>query len=190
MWNNELYKWRIRINSSLIKMPYKDKNKQKEHNRNYYLKNKDKLKYSMKRYYDENVEKRINYQKNYNAKNKEKVRIAHGKDYQNNRDKYRKYGEDYYLKNKNKLDLKSSLWKKRNKDKIKKYREKNKLVEIIRKQTRKYKKDYFCSICGSSEKLQFHHIRYKIPVEKKDIQTLCNKCHNEIHKNIRSKNGI
>lgn len=38
-----------------------------------------------------------------------------------------------------------------------------------------------CEKCGTNINLQIHHKRYRLPIQKEDILTLCNKCHMKIH---------
>ena len=39
-----------------------------------------------------------------------------------------------------------------------------------------------CGICKDSNNLEFHHWRYRLPVQQQDVSTLCNYCHNVQHK--------
>ena len=55
-------------------MPYKDKEKQKEHNKKYYLENKDKYKEKLKEYYKNNIESIKERKKEYSETNKEKIK--------------------------------------------------------------------------------------------------------------------
>lgn len=45
--------------------------------------------------------------------------------------------------------------------------------------------DYKCTCCGSPNNLQGHHVKYRNPLERctvDDIQTLCQKCHDALHR--------
>jgi Cft2 family RNA processing exonuclease len=42
-----------------------------------------------------------------------------------------------------------------------------------------------CKMCLSKEKLTIHHIRYKYPIELKDLMRLCRNCHSKLHKSRR-----
>lgn len=70
--------------------------------------------------------------------------------------------------------LKSAEWKNR---KIQHYRSKQNQV---------------CYCCGSKKKLCVHHIRYSQPWGKekqRDLITLCETCHNIIHRELSKPNG-
>lgn len=42
-----------------------------------------------------------------------------------------------------------------------------------------------CELCGSTENLHIHHSIYKIPIERKHLQRLCQPCHNKTHKTLK-----
>lgn len=48
-------------------------------------------------------------------------------------------------------------------------------------------KPKICTYCGKNEKLQAHHIDYNKPLE---VLFLCDKCHKEIHKQIREQERL
>ena len=54
-------------------MPHADPEKRKEYNRQYYLKNKEKLDKQNRKYYQENKDTQSVYQKQYREQNKEKI---------------------------------------------------------------------------------------------------------------------
>lgn len=39
-----------------------------------------------------------------------------------------------------------------------------------------------CEFCGSTNKLEIHHVRYGMPLERKDLLRLCYVCHKNLHK--------
>ena len=41
-----------------------------------------------------------------------------------------------------------------------------------------------CKLCGTTEDLHIHHIRYKYPIKEGDLVRLCRKCHHNIHRMI------
>lgn len=75
-------------------MPYKDKEKQKEHSREYSKKNREKQIAYSKEYYKKNRDKKIAYNKEYSKKNREK-HIA--------------YTREYYKKNRELIKFKNKL---------------------------------------------------------------------------------
>jgi hypothetical protein len=94
-----------------------------------------------------------------------------------NKEKIREINREYRRKTKN---LKSKEWREKNKDKDKSQRkaekERNKEKYLIRAQTLyKYGKAKKCCKCGSTNKVEHHHITepYKVDV----FIDLCEKCH-------------
>ena len=77
-------------------MPYKDKEKQKEYDRQRYLKNKEEMKEKGKKYYEEKREEKLKYMKEYNEKNK---------------DKKKQYNREYIKNEKGKKSAMISAWK-------------------------------------------------------------------------------
>lgn len=83
-------------------------------NKEYKLKNKEKVKEYNKNYmaeynkvyYQTNKEKLIEYQEIYRENNEEKIKIRQGKHYEKNKDKLIKKQSDYYKNNKEKINLK------------------------------------------------------------------------------------
>lgn len=54
---------------------------------------------------------------------------------------------------------------------------------------------YKCRVCGSSERLNAHHIKYKAKVPEKATEidngiTLCRSCHRIAHKGVYGVGGI
>ena len=55
----------------------------------------------------------------------------------------------------------------------------------IKRHLKKELKYQYCCICYSSEKIELHHINYNLLYHshiKRDIFSLCEKCHKEVHK--------
>jgi hypothetical protein len=59
------------------------------------------------------------------------------------------------------------------------------LIQDIRGFTRNHFKKESCEKCGSKEKLEFHHIKYNMPVKREDFLVLCRKCHLNMHPTIQ-----
>src|SRR3972149_2932491 len=123
-------------------MAYKDKEREKEYQREYYLKNKNKLLIQNKKYYLENKEKILKCNKNYYLENKDKIekyRLEH-------KEKNKEYQKVYILENKDKI----AEYRSKNRDKIleiqKNWRIKNK--EEIRKYDRKWRGERYISDIG------------------------------------------
>ena len=58
----------------------------KDYHKNYYHKNKERIKESQKEYYQKNKEQKLHYQKEYHKKNKEKLRNKQKEYYQKKKD--------------------------------------------------------------------------------------------------------
>lgn len=57
----------------------------------------------------------------------------------------------------------------------------NKNLIVIKSTNSRFKKDEKCAICGSTNRLEFHHWIYRMPVQRQDFSTLCKQCHTAIH---------
>jgi len=128
------------------------------------IKLKDKLKKKM-----------CGYQKKYREKTKEtRLQIRRDlriKDYHKHREKRINKSKEHYRNHK--------------KEALEYNRKRKDINKIIRETHRNFKKDDKCSLCGDTQRLEFHHFIYKSPVERKHITTLCNKCHSLIHRKVR-----
>ncbi len=61
----------------------------------------------------------------------------------------------------------------------------------IRYLTRKhFTHDPKCSLCNSVDNLEFHHLNYKIPIDKKDFISVCKDCHVSEHKKLNKNNEV
>ena len=150
-----------------------DKNEKKEYDRNYYIKNKEKI---------------LNDTHIYQEKNREIVNKKSREHYKKNRLNHNNICKDYYRKNKVKISEQKKEYRKKNKDKIKKWfnnhyatNEAYKTKHIARALAAFHISldDKSCEKCGSTEKLHRHHPDYSKPLE---IKILCEKHHNEEHK--------
>jgi len=101
----------------------------------YYKKNKERIKETQRTYREKNKEKKKEYDKEYVEKNKEKMKKYYENYYQKNKEKKKiernnpekkerrkKWRKEYYQKNKEKSKQQYNNWCDRNQDKIKKYR--------------------------------------------------------------------
>ena len=44
-----------------------------------------------------------------------------------------------------------------------------------------FEKEKRCGLCGSNKRLEFHHWRYRLPVQRRDFSILCYPCHRNVH---------
>jgi hypothetical protein len=91
-----------------------------------------------------------------------------------------------YHKNKEKANKTHREWMERNKIYVRSYlRDQwhNDVKRKVRAHTSKvFKKPKVCERCGSKKDLQWHHKKYKLPMERKHLVGLCRKCHAKIHR--------
>jgi hypothetical protein len=141
------------------------------------------------------------YNKEYRLKNKETILIR-GKEYRkNNSEKLKKYQKKYYLEHKELIYQLNKKWVSLNPDKV---------LATTKRHLKKYSisfdlshSEYFnalgvwsyavkkihgnsCVICGSTNKINSHHILYKSKYPKLSLNTnngivLCKTHHNEVH---------
>jgi len=125
-------------------MPYKDKIKQKEHGKQYYLRTKERYKLE----YLENIDE-IRKRKRNNAR----------KNYWKNPEKNRKYRREYYHKSKDIIKEANKKWVDKNKDKVKKikatYRERHK--EELRRKGREYVRRDDCKVKLNINRKEWRH---------------------------------
>ena len=95
-----------------------------------------------------------------------------------------------YLRNRERNLENSKKWAKNNPERMKKYKSKYanecgeyKKLERIRSLTRYHfndlKKKFPCQICGSKERLEFHHSK---PYDYRNFIIVCDKCHEKIER--------
>ena len=96
-------------------MPFKDKEKEKEYNKQYYQKNKEKEKEYQKKYYQENKEKNKDKMKIYRQENKDKIKEQQKIYRQENKDKIKEkmkiYRQEYNQTDKGIKSKRISNWK-------------------------------------------------------------------------------
>ena len=162
-------------------MPYKDKEKQKEHNKEYWRKHKEKLKEINKEYYQKNKEKIKDKEKEYREKHKEEMKKYMKEYYGKNKDKLKEKHKKYWIKNKNRLNKKQREYHKINREKMneksKEYYEKNK--KRLVKYRKKINKNLYllsvkkiCDYYNITKPICFfdmEQIPFKFEVTKEDI---------------------
>lgn len=170
-------------------MTNEEKNKK---DREYRLKNKEKVSEQQKKWYLKNKEKKREYNKKYRLKNKEKIRQQQQRYNEENRDKIQQYYEEnrdkilerskqYYEDNKEKILESGKLYRENNKDKIKRRDWLYNLKQYNITQEEYYemfdKQNGCCKICNthqselkSSLHIDHNHLTNKIR------GLLCNKC--------------
>ena len=105
-----------------------------EYQKEYYEKNKERIRKNQKKYYDKNKKYLKEYDKKYAQKNKEKLKKYYKEYYQENKEyikikstpekeeRRKKWRKEYYQKNKEKSQQQYKEWYNENDDKLKKYR--------------------------------------------------------------------
>jgi hypothetical protein len=150
-------------------MPYADYEKQKEHARQYYWKNRERRLQQSKDYYYENWEYKQKQRSEWLERNKDKIRLWKVK-----------YYKEYYKspEKKERRALSVKKWLSNNIDKrLAHYQARNarRRGELIRPE--------FCNLCGEKKRLHGHHADYSRPLE---VIWLCSMCHKSIHKEKRN----
>lgn len=136
-------------------MPYKDKEREREHGKGYRHKNKKRIAKQKKEYYQKNKERIAEQAKEYRQKNREKI-LARKKEYNKKNKEKRK---EYYKKT-----------RERDKEKKREYREKHK--KRIAEKYKEYKKSHRKAqnikgaILGNARRLVFRDPEYRKHFEK------------------------
>ena len=102
----------------------------KDYGKQYYIKNKDKIKAYAKQYYIENKDKYVDYGK---------------KRYRNNLEHFKQYYKEYYIKNKERSAIQSRQWRDNNPDRARENRKrwkKNNIEKVKIMRLAKYMKRY------------------------------------------------
>jgi len=120
-----------------------------QRDKEYYEKNKDKIKEYQKNYDKKNKDKVKDYQKEYREKNKEKLSELQKEYNEKNKEKLAEQKKEYNKKNKEKLAEQNKKWREKNKQKIKQKYEENK-TEINKKRLVKVTCSCGCQIAKSS----------------------------------------
>lgn len=133
--------------------------------------------------------KKRKYDKQYYIKNRERILKRQAEYRKRNREKLRQKAKEYYLKHKEECiarshrSKKSREWIKTEKGKLflRRYYLEHKEEWRIRSLTQYYlaKTKKQCIICGSRENLEFHHLSYDNPM---NVIVLCRSCHRKLHK--------
>ena len=128
-------------------MPYKDKNKEKEHSKKYYLENKQKMQQKGKIYRSKpEVKKRIKFcHKEYcqRPENKKKAKEYSKKHYRKNKEKISKRRKELRQKNKEKIKERGKKYYHDNKEKILKRQHKNYQRPEVKQKQKEYHKEYY-----------------------------------------------
>jgi hypothetical protein len=123
----------------------------KEYDRIYYKENRSRILFLKKKLNDMGRYKNIRDRAYKKAKEEGRIKIWYNTF-------IKKHGIDYFAKRKSPF-----------------YR------EVTLETNHKFKRDNKCILCNDTERLQFHHWIYKLPVERKHFSTLCRSCHQMIH---------
>jgi len=121
-------------------MPYKNKKKQKEHNKQYYIKNKEKMLEYNKQYYINNKEKMAQYKRNWAKNNEEKRKKYMGKWYIEHKDYCAERSRKYHQEHKEQIKENRKIYYKENREQFLKYVKKNR--EENKEHFKKYLKSY------------------------------------------------
>jgi len=171
----------------------------KKYFRDYYEKNKNRIKERKKKYREENKDKIKERRKDYYQKNKDKVKQKMKKYYQANRDKIIKRVVEYEQKNKEVVAKRKKDYRRRNREKFN-TQQKVKIEKTYR-WLLEIKRGRKCAACGESNPLVlvFHHTKpnnkvaditamvgrgfskKKILREIQKCVVLCQNCHVEEH---------
>ena len=146
----------------------------KEYQKQWYLKNKERLLEKAKEYRKNNPDKQKEWEKN----NKEKRRIIRRRAYYKNPEKASEYRRKWrekhpeYMKN----YLKDYLTNYKNDYYLTQENKKKSRIRILT--WNKYGKAEICSLCDSKIKVEHHHIP---PYEVDNFINLCKKCHFKLY---------
>ena len=172
------------------------------HNRNYYIKNRERILVQMKAYADSNREKHRANSRSYHHENRNRLILQMRKNYWENREerikklrelyqkngrKYKDQKRQYYLKNRDKVLARNKSWQQRNPGNSAKKRAHYKIqrsahgkVNYAIKIGKLIRKP--CQSCGDKKSFA-HHEDYSKPL---DVKWLCPACHNAHHANVIS----
>ncbi len=142
----------------------------REHNKEYRVKNKNKIKEKHKEYREQN---------------KDKLKERNKEHYEQNKDKMNELKKEYYLNNKDKISKQRKEYREQNKDKIKEHYEQNK--DKIREQRKEYLKEYYRQ---NRDKIKEHYEQNKdkISVQSKEYSEKNKGKIKEYQKEYRQKN--
>ena len=98
----------------------------REYNRQYYLKNKERLLEQVKQYQSENKERIAERKKRYRKDNKERIAEKNKQYYQDNKERLAEYNKQYQSENKERIAEQRKQYRKDNKERIAQYYQDNK----------------------------------------------------------------
>jgi hypothetical protein len=148
-----------------------------ESQRQWKIRNKDKISKSGKLYYQKNRDRIIQKVKEYREKNREKWLANKRKNYLKNYKKYERQNVEYRQRNKKRLNKYKRTWKSKKYNSDENFRN----ISVIRNRTYRHKKvildifDNKCQVCSSNKELETHHLDYL----KNIVTVLCWDCHNK-----------
>lgn len=169
----------------------KNKEKLKAKNREYYRRNKEKISIKQKEYYQKNKEKikarvkktyddhskdELNYKREYYKKNKEKISAKHKEFYLKNRDKLRAKCRDYYSKNKEKKKAYDREYSKNKKEELNAY-----YRDYYKKNKEKINKRRKAYYDNNKQKIRSIHYKRK--------RKICRSCQRVLLTKLSKKNG-
>ena len=151
---------------------WQDVSKRREKQRQYYLRNKQRLNAYRRKRYAENQEVRaqkLRSSKKYYEKNREERLRYHKRYAEECKERKKAYRKKFYIEHREELVERSLKWKRQNRDKARTHG----LVY-----SHKIPIGNKCVLCSSSENLVRHHPDYSKPLE---VVTLCSSCHSLLH---------
>jgi hypothetical protein len=169
-------------------MPYKDPEKRREAQKRFRERHKQELYLKNKKFREENRDKVNEWRRNYYWANREKMAEQSKRSHQKHKEKIRIKKLEHFRANKAHYYAKKREW-----------------LDALYKWVNDMKEEKGCRICGTKEKLEYHHIdpttkvseisfmlsqmksRTVILEEIKKCEVLCNRCHIETHNIIGRK---
>lgn len=190
----------------------RDKIKQRENRRKYYLSHKDYFREYNRKYRKEHPDSVLRHRKKqresgytfahnkeYRLKNRDRLLKKSREYYLENKDKFRSYRENKKVDNRNKVNENTRKYRRTERGRIvrrnieDKYRkihpERHEASKLIRNlvKSKIIIKPSNCSKCNMECLTEGHHNDYSKPLE---VIWVCHSCHMLIHNRLRSKNNI
>ena len=168
----------------------KNKDRLRASNKEYYLTNKDKINKRGKEYREKNKDRKRErdkvYGKQYRAKNKEKIKARmepYMKEYrEKNKDVIKVQRKEYRNANKDKLREKIKEWKLKNEQYIKIWQQSHQLIFLGKHITvDNIEKTFHCICCRFQGSTSLHHMKYDLNDPLKYTVELCRRCHTMWH---------
>jgi len=164
---------------------YAIKNKEKisEYRKEYYIENRNKLLEIKKEYYNENKEHILEYQKEYYIENKEQIQDYKKEYFIKNKEQIAKHKAEYYQQNKKKVKNKVNEYRLKNREKINqklkenyinnkdKINQRNKEYRLKNKNeiNERRKQTYLCKICNQELRLDGKNRHEKSKSHQKNL---------------------